>query len=105
MTQDVLQDEFIKLREEAIWLRQIVNSFNHLFDSGPDTDQVLKESACLFFGDLNRMMHEYTFLLVCHYPRGTGPPIHIPFFLEAAILSRIRGATSRRANSDRSFCS
>ena len=37
--------------------------------------------------------------------QGHRPTIHIPFFLEAAILSRIRGATSRRANSDRSFCS
>lgn len=70
MTQDVLQEEFIKLRDEAIWLRQTVNTFNYLFDSGSDTEQILKESACLFFGDLNTMMHEYTILVVC---RLTGP--------------------------------
>ena len=70
MTQDALQDEFIKLRDEAIWLRQIVNTFNCLFDSGPETERILKESACLFFGDLNTMMREYTILLVC---RLTGP--------------------------------
>ena len=70
MTQDVLQDEFIKLRDEAIWLRQAVNTFNYLFDSDPETEQILKESAGLFFADLNTMMHEYTILLIC---RLTGP--------------------------------
>lgn len=70
MAQNVLQGEFVKLRDEAIWLRQTINMFNHMFDSGPDTEQVLTETACLFFGDLNTMMHEYTILLVC---RLTGP--------------------------------
>src|ERR1035438_9846612 len=32
------------------------------------------------------------------YPRGTGPPIHIPFFFEAAILSRIRSPVTSRSN-------
>ena len=70
MTQDALQDEFIKLRDQAIWLRQTVNTFNYLFNSGPETERLLKESAGLFFGDLNTMMQEYAILLVC---RLTGP--------------------------------
>ncbi len=70
MPQDALQDEFIKLREQAIWLRQNFNTFNHLFDSGPETERVLREVASLFFGDLNTIMQEYTVLLVC---RLTGP--------------------------------
>ncbi len=70
MTHEVLQDEFIKLRDEAIWLRQTVNTFSSLFDSDPQTARVLRETACLCFSDLNRMMHEYTILLVC---RLTGP--------------------------------
>ena len=70
MTQDALQDEFVKLRDEAIWLRQTVNTFNYLFDSGPETERILRESAGLFFGDLNTMMQEYAILLVC---RLTGP--------------------------------
>ena len=65
MTQDALQEEFIKLRNEAIWLRQTVNTFNDLFDSGPETERILNESAALFFADLNRMMQEYAILLVC----------------------------------------
>ena len=70
MTPDALQDEFFKLRDEAIWLRQTVNTFNYLFDSDPKTERILKESAGPFFGDLNTMMHEYTILVIC---RLTGP--------------------------------
>src|ERR1700757_1536136 len=32
------------------------------------------------------------------YPSGGTPPIHIPFFFEAAILSRIRSPTTSRSN-------
>src|SRR6202795_2566403 len=32
------------------------------------------------------------------YPNGTKPPIHIPFCLEAAILSRIRSPVTSRSN-------
>ena len=70
MTLDNVQYEFEKLLDEAIWLCQIVNTFNHLFDSGPDTQELLRKSASLFFDDLNRLMHEYVILLVC---RLTGP--------------------------------
>ena len=70
ITLDDVQNEFEKLRDEAIWLRQIVNTFNHLFDSGPHIQEVLRNSASLFFDDLNRLMHEYVILLVC---RLTGP--------------------------------
>ena len=70
MTNDALQDEFVKLRDQAIWLRQTINTFNYLFDSDPDTERILRESASLFFADLNTMMQEYAVLLVC---RLTGP--------------------------------
>ena len=65
-----LQDEFIKLRNQAIWHRQTVNTFNHLFDSGPEIEQILSETASRFFTDLNTIMQEYTVLLAC---RLTGP--------------------------------
>ena len=32
------------------------------------------------------------------YPSGTGPPIHMPFFLEAATLSRMRSPATSRSN-------
>lgn len=70
ITQDALQNEFRKLRDQAIWLRQIVDTFNYLFDSDPEIDRILRESACMFFTDLNSMMQEYAVLLVC---RLTGP--------------------------------
>ena len=40
------------------------------YDSDPETERILKESAGLFFGDLNTMMQEYAILLAC---RLTGP--------------------------------
>ena len=67
---DGIQSEFEKLRNEAIWLRQVVNTFNLLFESGIDTKRILAQSASVFFGDLNRLMHEYVILAVC---RLTGP--------------------------------
>ena len=70
MTLDDVQNEFEKLRDEAIWLCQIVDTFNQLFDSGLDMQELLRKSASLFFGDLNRLMHEYVILLIC---RLTGP--------------------------------
>ena len=38
------------------------------------------------------------FLFLVSYPSGTGPPVHIPFFLLAAILSLTRSAPSSRSN-------
>ena len=70
MTHAAVQDEFTKLRDQAIWLRQTVNTFNYLFDSGPETERILREAAGLFFTDLNTIMQEYAVLLVC---RLTGP--------------------------------
>ena len=58
------------LRDQAIRLRQTFNTFDYLFDSDPETERILKESACLFFDDLYTMMREYVVLLVC---RLTGP--------------------------------
>ena len=70
MRHDSLQDEFIKLREQAIWLRQTINTFDGLFISDPKTERILRESASLFFTDLYTIMQEYAILLVC---RLTGP--------------------------------
>ena len=44
---DDLKDDFVMLRTEAIWLLQTVNAFNDLFNSDPDTEQVLKKTAGL----------------------------------------------------------
>ncbi len=75
MTNDALRDEFFKLRDQAIWLRQTINTFNDLFASGPETERILKDSAVVFFDDLYMMMHEYTILLIC---RLTGPAESFP---------------------------
>ena len=67
---NALQDEFEMLRKQAIRLRQTFNTFEDLFNSGPDTKRVLEESAGSFFFELNTIMQEYLILLVC---RLTGP--------------------------------
>ena len=71
MTREELQKEFELLREQAIRLRTMYNTFNHLFDSGCETKDILFKSASLFFTDINDMMQEYIILLVC---RLTDPP-------------------------------
>lgn len=71
MAREELQKEFELLREQAIYLRKMFNTFNHLFASNSVTDDVLKKSAAWFFHDINHMMQEYIILLVC---RLTDPP-------------------------------
>ncbi len=67
---NALQGEFIMLRKQAIQLRQTINTFKDLFESGSDTKRILEDSANLFFADLNTIMQEYIILFVC---RLTGP--------------------------------
>ena len=67
---NALQAEFKMLREQAIRLRQTFNTFEDLFNSGPDTERALEEAAGSFFFELNTIMQEYVILLVC---RLTGP--------------------------------
>lgn len=58
------QDEFIAFRNSCIWLRNCYNTFNHLFNSGPETEATLRGTAPLFFEDLNSILQEYFFLQV-----------------------------------------
>ena len=56
------QDEFIAFRDSCMWLRNCYNTFNHLFNSGPEIEVTLRNTAPLFFGDLNSILQEYFFL-------------------------------------------
>ena len=58
------QDEFIAFRESCIWLQNCFNTFQHLYDSGPETEATLQRTASLFFADLNSILQEYFFLQV-----------------------------------------
>lgn len=58
------QDEFIAFRDSCIWLRNCYNTFNHLFNSGPEAEKVLRNTAPLFFEDLNSILQEYFFMQV-----------------------------------------
>ena len=71
MTQQELESAFDKLREQAIELRQIYNTFDSLFSTDAEIENVLRKSAVWFFHDLNSMMIQYLILLIC---RLTDPP-------------------------------
>ena len=71
MRQEELHEEFSTLRDQAIILRQTFNTFNCLFASSPEVDDILIKSAVLFFYDLNQILIEYIILLIC---RITDPP-------------------------------
>ena len=71
MTRDELQREFETLRNQAIYLIQTFNTYNDLFESGDEIDQILRKSAHVFFSDINMMMVEYIITIVC---RLTDPP-------------------------------
>jgi hypothetical protein len=66
-----LRQDFIAFRDECIWLRNCYNTFAALFESGDETQRVLRETAGLFFDDLHRILMEYTFLQGC---KITDPP-------------------------------
>ena len=69
-----LHDEFETLRNEAIWLCQIVDTFNAMFDSDHETETLLRNCAKHFFSDLNRILHEYFYIVAYRLsePRRTG---------------------------------
>jgi hypothetical protein len=62
MATQQLQDEFIAFRNSCMWLRNCYNTFNHLFNSGPETETILRKTAPHFFSDLNSVLQEYFFL-------------------------------------------
>lgn len=63
---------FEKFRHECIWLRICYNTHSTLFYSGEETDQILIETAHVFFHDLSRVMQEYCIQRVCVL---TDPPV------------------------------
>lgn len=79
MTLKELQDEFTTLREEAIYLIQTSHTFEDLFESGPEVEKILRKSAELFFGDINKIMIDYIILLICRLtdPPGKGKKINL----------------------------
>ncbi|MGY0561183.1 AbiU2 domain-containing protein [Luteimonas sp. A277] len=56
------QDEFVAFRESCMWLQNCFNTFQHLYNSDPETEAALRRTASLFFGDLNSILQEYFFL-------------------------------------------
>lgn len=63
-TIDELKIDFLSLREQCMWLQNCFNTFNALYNSGQETQNLLKNTAILFFDDLHQIQQEYFFLLV-----------------------------------------
>ncbi len=58
------QEDFIAFRDSCIWLQNCFNTFQHLYDSGAETEAALQRTAASFFADLNSILQEYFFLQV-----------------------------------------
>lgn len=60
-----LRDTFEQLREQCIWIRTCFSTNKDLFDSSETCKDLMRKSAPLFFGELNRILYEYYVLQVC----------------------------------------
>lgn len=57
--------DFLEFREQCIWLRCCYNTYVKLFESGPETEQLLKNVAAIFFHDLNNILIDNIWLQIC----------------------------------------
>lgn len=65
MKHDELQKLFRDFLEQCIWLQCCYNTYRQLYESDESTDRILKESALLFFQDMNIILIDYIFLKIC----------------------------------------
>ncbi len=57
---------FGHIMAQCVWLRTCYNIFNTLYDSGDDeTNELLRRTSHKFFDNLNRILHQYTWVLIC----------------------------------------
>jgi AbiU2 len=62
---DQLANDFELFREECIQLRNLLNTFQSLYEGDAETNELLQKSAGLFFGDLNGWLIELLVLKLC----------------------------------------
>lgn len=60
-----LKSDFLALREQFIWINICRSTYVSLYESGPETDALLRRSAAWFFDDLNIMIINYILLEIC----------------------------------------
>lgn len=65
MEQTDLQKLFLAFREQCIWLQCCYNTYSALYESGDETEKVLRDSASIFFKELNAILIEYILLQIC----------------------------------------
>lgn len=64
------QETFRNLRQEFIWLRTCFKTYEALFESGPETESLLRRTAPLFFQELNVVLIEYAILQASRITEG-----------------------------------
>ena len=61
-----LPNTFHHFREQCIWLRACLNTFEALYSTDEATHSLLKKTAPCFFFDLNKIFVEYIILQICN---------------------------------------
>lgn len=62
---DEIRRTFVAFREECIWVQTCFNTFQALYQGGEKVDSLLRKTAAAFFEELNTVLVEYWFLIVC----------------------------------------
>ena len=58
-------ESFGYVLDQCIWLQTCCNIFDTLYDSDDETTELLQQTSHKFFDNLNRILQEYIFLLIC----------------------------------------
>jgi AbiU2 len=74
-----VRKEFTAFRNESVWIQTCFNNFDALFSNHPVVEKTIRESAPLFFADLNRALIECWISGVCRVtdPARTGNHVNL----------------------------
>jgi hypothetical protein len=64
MTSIDLKSEFLAFREQCIWTRSCFNLYSDLYESGPETLDLLNRTAPIFFQDINWILIDYCLIQI-----------------------------------------
>jgi hypothetical protein len=101
MTAAVTDDDVCRLTDFCVYVRSVYQHFRAFYESSDASEKnAMHRAAPVFFGDLNRILIEYTILQVCKLTDpakdGRGNLNHtLAFFLENADFSAAPERTNR----------
>lgn len=62
---DDIKRTFLMFRDECTWVQTCFNTFQALYKGGSKVDELLQNTAPVFFEELNKIYVEYWILIVC----------------------------------------